>query len=853
MTYNLLWSVKSRHLLWLIAAIFVTLIIYSSEANGASKDITTPVIGQTSLPVLNNSALTKPEVPGISSGLSREEIEKGKRFLHQREKGKLLKTKKGLSRNKKVEKEKIHPHKNEQSSKEKINLRDVSSFEAFIRGIHRSISLEIKQFGYDLFNNPPGTFAPVKVIPVGPDYVLGPGDEIKISMWGKINADFSKIIDVEGKITLPQIGVLTVAGLTFREARDVIRREILRYYKPGEVKINISTGKLRTIQVFVVGNAKRPGSYTLSSLSTLVNALFAAGGPAKNGSMRDIEVRRNNRVKVHFDVYDFILRGDKSKDIRLLSGDVIFIPPVGPLVGIAGEVNNPAIYELKGETRLSQLIEMAGGLTPSALPSRIQVERIRKDEKIVIDIDLTRLDREHGFILHNGDVVKIPSVTTYIDNAIFLKGNVRRPGIYAWKEGIHIKDIIPSRNMLLNDTLLDFALIKRIVPPDGHEEWLHFSPERLFVGNDEGENLSLHPRDTIIIFNKWDLMEKDYVNIVGAINKPGRYELYPNMKLADLIRLAGGLKRYADRDTGELTRIILHKNGPETKKISINPGKALDGTEDFNIPLQPDDYIFIRPIPEWKLYKKVSIEGEVKYPGIYTVREGETISSLIRRAGGFTKNAYLKGAIFTRESVRKLQQKQIEEAIRKLEQEMLSTSLKRISTALTPEQAQQEKIAEEQRTALLERLRSVRAKGRISIRLDTLDKFTGSPSDIVLEDGDRLVIPQKPQQIQVVGAVYNPTAFVYEPKATVNYYIKKAGGFIEDANKKGIFILKVDGTAMSRKEYGHMMNNWIALDPGDTIVVPQKIEKIAWLRNIKDITQILYQIAVTAGVLIVTF
>ncbi|MBI5747019.1 MAG: SLBB domain-containing protein [Nitrospirae bacterium] len=641
-----------------------------------------------------------------------------------------------------------------------ITEKRISPFEAYIRGKSpAAISTEVEQFGYDLFERPLSTFAPVDAVPVAPDYLLGPGDEIKISLWGKFNVEYSAMIDNDGKIILPQIGILHLSGLTFTEAKDFIEREFSRYYLPQEVKMNVSTGRLRTIKIFVVGKARRPGSYTLSSFSTLINALFAAGGSGKNGTMRDIQVRRNGTTITHFDLYDFLMKGDKTKDIRLLPEDVIFIPPVGPLAGVSGNVNTPAIYELKGEKTVMELIELAGGLNDIAFKGRLQIERI--------------IDNRYGAVLD-----------------------------------VNIEDIKRS-------------------------------------------DVKIQPGDLITIFPV--VHGKGVVKLVGAVQREGEYGVGTGITVNELISMAGGLMYYAYTDEAEITRITVTQQGPETRKMQINLKKALDDDPHHNIRLQENDYIFVKSVPEWAIYRAVNIKGEVRFPGAYTIEKGETLASLMKRAGGFTDKAYLKGAIFTRESVRELQQRQLNEAIDRLEQQMLSQSARTIETALTPEQTEQDKAAAEQKKALISKLRTAKAKGRLSIRLVAIERFAGSPSDILLEDGDTLIIPEKPQQIQVIGAVYNQTAFVYDPDSTVSSYIEKAGGVTRDADNRAIYILKVDGTAISKRAAGGFLSDWKVLDPGDTIVVPEKIEKIAWLREIKDITQILYQIAVTAGVLIVTF
>ncbi|HET6370411.1 MAG TPA: SLBB domain-containing protein, partial [Nitrospiria bacterium] len=582
-------------------------------------------------------------------------------------------------------------------------------------------------------------------VPVGPDYLLGPGDEIKVVIWGKVNAEHSTIIDRDGKIVLPHIGVLQLAGLTFAEAKAYLEKELSRYYKASEVKMNVSMGRLRSMTVFVVGKAQRPGSYTLSSLSTLINALFAAGGPSKNGTMRDIQVKRKGETLVHFDLYDFLLKGDKTKDVRLMPEDVIFIPPVGPLVGIAGDVKNPAIYELKEETKLLDLVWMAGGLTSVAFKGRVQVQRIVNNQfRTIFESDMVGMDQssEKNFLLKDGDLLKI------------------------------------------------FPVVE----------------------------------------------ERTTVVVSGAVANPGEYGVKSGQtRISDVLAKAGGLLYYASNEA-ELTRVKVTQQGPQTERYKVNVAKAMAGDADQNMPLEMNDYLFIRAVPEWQLYMIVRVEGEVKFPGAYTIKKGETLSSLIERSGGFTDKAYLEGATFTRESVKVLQQTQLNEAIDRLQQEILAKSAATSQTSLSRDEALQMQVSMQQQSLLLEKMRAAKAKGRITIHLNVPEKLKGTPSDLTLENGDSLVIPQRPQHVQVLGSVYNQTAFIYNPKETVSDYLKKAGGMTDDAEEDNLYVLKVDGAAISQREEGGFFSRGLLskkLDAGDTIVVPEKIERVAWVREIK--------------------
>jgi protein involved in polysaccharide export with SLBB domain len=632
-----------------------------------------------------------------------------------------------------------------------------------------AISTELKQFGYDLFRLAPETFAPVDKVPVGPNYVLGPGDEIRVSVWGKVEGQFLLVVDRDGNISIPKVGTIGVAGLTFQELKEAVFREFSKYYTGFEM--NVSMGSLRTMNVYVVGAARQPGAYTISSLSTLINALFAAGGPSKVGTMRDIQVKRNGDTVVRFDLYDFLLKGDKKNDIRLMPEDVIFIPPIGPIAAVAGSVNSPALYELKGKTSVTGLIEMAGGLNPLAFQGRIQVERIMDGSRQVVFESDWEKAKEQEIPAQSGDVIKVYPV-------------------------------IPDKRL---------------------------------------------------------------VRVSGAVQREGEYGYSAGMTVSDLVSLTGGLKYYAYRQEAELTRVEVTEEGPRTEKITIPLEKALEGDPASNIPLQENDYLFVRTVPEWKVYQIVNITGEIKYPGTYTIQRGEKLSSLLERAGGFTDRAYLKGAVFTREKVRELQQRQIDEMADRLERELAGRSSLGVSTAINPEEARILEIGIRQMNVFLEKVRTAKAKGRMVISIADLESLKKSPYDIELEEEDNLFIPENPRTVQVSGSVFNQTAFVYRKGRSLHHYIDLAGGYTENADKKRIYVLKVDGTAVQPKRGFFSGLSWDTdskswesgsyqiLDPGDTIIVPEKLERIAWLREFKDITQILYQIAVTAGVIIVAF
>lgn len=617
----------------------------------------------------------------------------------------------------------------------------------------------LRQFGYDIFTRR-ADFDATQLMPVGPDYLLGPGDELRVSMWGKVNANIAVVIDRDGKVNLGEFGTLHMAGLTFSEAKAFLFQELSRYYKTSEVKMNVSLGALSSKRVFVVGRAASPGSYTMSSMSTLLNALIISGGPGKDGSMRDIRVVRNGKTVTVFDAYELLLNGDKSKDIRLMPDDVVSIPPVGPMVAVSGFVKSPGIYEFKGELTLKKAIELAGGRSDLAFSGRVHIDRVTEE----------------------GRIVALESV-------------------------------------------LDAS----------------------------ADSIEIRPGDVVSIFEA--VPDSKVVRLSGAVERDGAYAIGKELTISGLIGLSGGLKPYAYNKQAELTRVTPTPEGPETKKILVNLERALAGDTAYDLKLIDNDYLFVRMVPEWEIYRTVTIKGEVKFPGTYTIEKGETVNSLITRAGMFTDSAYLKGAVFTRVSVKKQQQQQIDDMARRLETEFLGSSAGIAESSLDPQSAFQLKQAAEQKKLLIEKIRSSKASGRLVIELENFDTFKGSQYDIALEEGDELYIPANPVQVQVIGSVYNQTSFIHSPEANVSEYLKKAGGFTKNADDKEIYILKVDGSAISKRNSSGWLGGFNSkkLDPGDTIVVPEQIEKVVWLRDVKDLTQILYQIAVTAGVLIVTF
>ena len=724
----------------------------------------------------------------------------------------------------------------------------------------------LKQFGYDFFRNSLTNLASVENLPVGSDYVIGPGDTLRVDLWGGVQARYNLTVDRGGEIVIPRVGAVKVWGLTYKQVSEVIDRAVSRYYKGYE--LNVTLGRLRTIQIFVVGEVESPGTYNVSSLATVVNALAAAGGPSKNGSLRTVKLTRKGAPSQDVDLYDMFLSGDRSRDVRLENGDTVFVPVIGPVAAVAGEVRRPGIYELKGKTVLPQLLGMAGGITAAGDTGRIHLERIEGNSaRVVVDYEPkgTAIDAELGSVdVQDRDMVQVFPVREAVRDVVTLSGNVTRPGAYQFRKGMRVKDLITGYEMLVPDSYLETVEITRLALPDYHKEVLTFNLREAFAGNSE-ENVQLQEQDTIRVFSRKEMTERPTVSISGQVVNPGVVDYFPNMTVRDLVSAAGSLKRNAYRESAELTRVVVVDGKAQATRVEINLARAMDGDSVSNITLQPDDVLIVRGIVNWleATDRFVTLKGEVRYPGVYSIAKGERLSSVIARAGGYTDKAYIKGARFSRKSVREEQQKRMNEVIERTEQDILRKQGELASLAASREELDATKAALVGLQKSLEKLKQSPAHGRVVIRLGQLDEFRQTPYDLELMGGDALEIPQTPSVVNVMGSVYNPTSFVHMPGKDVTFYLKRAGGALQDAEQDDMYVIKADGTVFSRQQasfgirWDDDSRRWsfggflsAGLEPGDTLVVPQKLERIAWVRTIKDITTILSQVAVTAGVII---
>jgi polysaccharide biosynthesis/export protein len=653
--------------------------------------------------------------------------------------------------------------------------------------VFSSLAIKLPVFGQNLFDNVPSTFAPVDRVQVAPDYILGPGDELIIRAWGQINVDVRAPVDRSGAIYIPKVGVFNIAGVKYGDAHDYLNNEIGRIFK--NYQLSVTMGNLRSIQVFVVGQVKRPGAYTISSLSSLVDALFACGGPSKRGSLRRIQVKRDGKVVTTFDFYDLLVNGDKTKDVRLSPGDVIYVPPVGPLVALAGSVNSAGIFELKDRTTLADAISYAGGLTSTAGDENAVVERIddhhvRQAEEF--SVNQQGLDRE----LHDGDIVRFLRITSRFENAVTLRGNVAVPGRYPWRPNMRVRDLIPNREFLVTD-----------------EYWKH---QNQLAVNARAGDFRVNPAQ---LKNDVKRMSSEINWKYAVIQRMNRQDLTPHVLPFDL-------------------------------------GKAIDGDPQQNLTLQADDVVTIfsqtdLQVPIADRTSFVHLEGELVEAGVYQVQPGETLRQLVERVGGFTPQAYLYGSEFTRESTRIDQQERLDRYVSNLGQ---SVQLNATSTAYVGDPEARITAANDQ--AMVDRMKGLRASGRIILELKPNAAGVSALPDLPLEDGDRFLVPFRPATVNVIGSVYNSGAFMYKPGKNVADYLRLSGGPNRGADKAREFVIRADGSTLSRQQHSSLTGrnfDALRLMPGDTIVVPVKLDRGAALRVLRDYTTILSQFGIAAA------
>ena len=741
--------------------------------------------------------------------------------------------------------------------------RDRNEFQDFVL---QSTGRDLPVFGSNLFRNVPSTYAPAEDAPAPSDYVIGPGDEIKIRAWGQIDVDHSAVVERSGTINVPKVGTINVAGIKANDLPAYLKTVFSRTFRNFELTATL--GRLRSIQIFVVGQARRPGTYTVSSLSTLVTAVFAVGGPSSKGSMRSIQLKRENRVVVDFDLYDLLLSGDKSKDVSLLPGDVIYIPPVGPLVAVTGSVNIPAVYELKQNAVLFDLFRWAGGLATTAAGQKATVERIEDHKARSVEefpLDMSGLSRP----IRDGDLVTVYALVPRFDNAVTLRGNVAQPGRFPWREGMRVRDLIPDREALLSRDYwvkrnqavgLDdsVAAILRQQSATG----THLTIEDLNQKRKRDDELDATVGDTIRRVQTESEAAKflDPTQISSSVqltrlqdprkDEPGKLETAKT----DALRLVNQIKpsqREVNWDYALVERI--NRDDLTTSLIPFNLGKAvIDGDPESNVLLQPGDIVTVFSkadikVPVSKQTQYIRLEGEFKGSGVHQIMPGETLRQFVARIG-LSPNAYLFGGQFTRESTRLQQEKTLDEALYRLERDIHRFNALRAQNVTSPEDAASLKQQADDQQNLLVRLRQIRPIGRIVLGLPESAQLNDLP-DLPLEDGDRFVVPPPPSMVSVIGSVYGESSFVYKPDKRVADYLVEAGGATKSADERSMYVLRADGSVKSKRQDSFFTASLESsrLMPGDAIVVPEELDRTTITRALKDISQIFYQFGLGAA------
>jgi protein involved in polysaccharide export with SLBB domain len=687
-------------------------------------------------------------------------------------------------------------------------------------------------------------------VPLGPDYVVGPGDMLTINMWGGMTQSFSRMINRDGQIMLPDAGSLQVSGLVLERAESLIEGALEHQYRNVHVAVTVS--KLRSVRVYVVGDVQRPGGYDISSLSTPLSALYAAGGPTSVGSLRVVRHYRGSQLVEEVDLYDFLIHGVQKGSAHFLSGDTLQVPPAGPQVAVSGAVKRPAIYELKpGGSTLGSVIEDAGNLTAAASLSHITIERIDANghrETVTIktgseqdpQADRAAVD---AFAVKDGDRIHISPILPYSQRAIYLAGHVARPGRISYNDGMQLSDVLRSYQDMLPEPAAHGEVI-RLVPPDLHAETIGFNVPDVLIGN---ANLPLQPFDTIRIFGRYEV-DSPTVKISGEVLRSGTYPMSNGMTAAQLVRMAGGFKRDALVDSADLTSYDIEGGNKVNGKLSvIRIGAAVAGTDpSADVPLQPGDVLTIHQITGWSdIGQSITIQGQVRFPGSYGFKEGELLSSVLRRVGGMRDTAYPEGAVLTREQVRQAEEKSQQELIQQIQ---TNSAAARLGPAVGSGDSGTLALIKSQQAQAIAQLKSHPPTGRMVINISAdIDSWANTPADIELRRGDVLTIPKRPGFVLVTGQVYNQTALTFSPNHKASWYLSQSGGTNPTANKRDAFIIRANGTVIGRHSGPSVMST--KLGPGDVVVVPQKIigTSLFWL-NLLRTAQLASSVAITGGI-----
>lgn len=797
-----------------------------------------------------------------------------------------------------------------------------SLFDMYLQASPRPAAPE--RFGIQIFQNGTRDLSKIPMdLPVAPDYVVGPGDGLSIDMWGGVVRRSYRVVDREGRISLPEIGPVLVAGKSLAQVQESVQAALRKQFR--DVSADISLSRLRTVRIYVVGDVVHPGAYDVSALSTPLNALFAAGGPTSRGSLRTLKHYRGSQLVQDVDTYDLLLRGVRGDMQRLENGDSIVVPPLGPEIAVDGMVRRPAIYEIKEEKNLSDVLALAGGLLPTATLRHIEVQRVVTHEKqtmLSLDVSGTATNSEieaklDSFAIQDGDKLRIFPIAPYNQNAVYLDGHVVRPGKYSFHDGMRVTDLVPSYKDLLPEPSAQYGEIIRLASPDFRPQVQSFnlaaaladpasapvlqaldtvivfgrydfenppvvsvlgdvrSPGVYLTSGDihlsdaihlagglaadadtedvqvfrylpdsslkifsvklgsalEGsptDNIVLNARDRILVHQNSAATDPATVYVKGDVARPGRYPLAGNMRVSDLLRAAGGLEQSADPSVADLTRYewngekqIIGKQEQIQLAALLSNAAVSDG--ETNLALRNGDVLAIRQKPGWNdLGASITLRGEVVHPGTYGIRPGEKLSSVVRRAGGFSPTAYPYGSVLTRLDVRQIEEKSYAATIQRVREQQTAIKLAAAATS-DPDEKTSDESAYVQWQSTLDSLINNPPSGRVAIQISSnLKNWADSNRDLTVRSGDMLTVPKRPSFVVVQGQVYGPTAIAYRPGKSARWYLMRGGGPTNLANKGAIFVIRADGTIIGGHSYLWSEQLNATLQPGDMVVVPEK-------------------------------
>ncbi|TOD59914.1 SLBB domain-containing protein [Vibrio parahaemolyticus] len=837
------------------------------------------------------------------------------------------------------------PYENPQVIKPRAESSGAVSSNIEEQWLKKGEQAELKRFGLDLFAGSPSTFAPISDVPVPANYTVGAGDEIIVQLFGKENETHRLRVNRAGTINFPSLGPVNVAGMYFSDVRDSLTQRVKE--QMIGVRSDISLGELRTMQVFVMGDAYKPGAYTVSALTTISQAIYYSGGFSDSGALRDIQLKRDGKIIRKLDMYDLLLKGDSSNDVRLLPDDVVLIGSVNDTVSIEGEINRPAIYEVKVGETYQQLIQMAGGFTANAHVEQLEIKRyasLGAREALTLDFN-KKQDRQSK--VKNGDAIKILKKSEELTRYVQVEGDVRHPGYVEWRNGLRVADLFKSVDSAFNSTAdVNYAVVVREINPQRDIEVFQLSLANAILSPGSQDNLQLQSRDRILVFNRFnnedldtlatqeavskaktleqaqeqaeleqqkeqevmsssvavshsekgtldnqnttgqtkpakiifrgkEITEEDFeklkqntrrtllapvllqlqqqsrlglapqiAEVFGEVKHPGRYPITPRMTVSTLIEAAGGLTYNAFTINAELARTAINSADErayiDVERIDLR--KAIQGSASDDAIIVGRDRLNILEKPNVKLQSTVTLQGEVRFPGTYTVRQGETLSELLDRAGGLTEFAHPQGAIFTREALRLQEQKLLNQYAADMRKETAKKTFRADSNIGSV-------ISDPEKTlAFVEEASRSKALGRMVVQLNRILKGERS-ADFMLEDGDFLFVPTFRNTVSIMGEVQVPITYLLDNKLDVNDYLNKAGGAKKQADEDRIFVVRADGSVYKPSSGYWFGNNKEGLKAGDTIVVPIDTDYRDALSTWTAATQILYQTGVAINAL----